>query len=296
MAIPDIHSFLDRILEHKRAEVARQQIKIPQAQLEARIAAAPIPRNFAAALRRPGRAALIAEVKKASPSKGVLVERFDPLALARAYAENGAAAISVLTDVRFFQGSLKHLEGIRAQGTGYRLQVTGAEDNPAEPYSLSPVTYPLLRKDFILDPYQVYEARAYGADALLLIVAALDDPALAALLALTHELGMQALVEVHDDDELDRALAAGAAIVGVNNRDLRTFVTTLATTERLAARLPAHNRPLLVSESGIATAADVARVHAWGADAVLVGEALMTAPDVAARVRELAGVTSDEPR
>ncbi|HEY3232641.1 MAG TPA: indole-3-glycerol phosphate synthase TrpC [Roseiflexaceae bacterium] len=289
MAIPDTHSFLDRILEHKRAEVARQQIKIPQAQLEARIAAAPIPRDFAAALRRPGRAALIAEVKKASPSKGVLIERFDPLALARTYAENGAAAISVLTDVRFFQGSLKHLEGIRAQ-------VTGAADNPAAPYSRSRVPCPLLRKDFILDPYHVYEARAYGADALLLIVAALDDPALAALLALTHELGMQALVEVHDDDELDRALAAGATIMGVNNRDLRTFVTTLATTERLAARLPAHNRPLLVSESGIATAADVARVHAWGADAVLVGEALMTAPDVAARVRELAGVTSDEPR
>jgi indole-3-glycerol phosphate synthase len=289
MAIPDTHSFLERILEHKRAEVARQQIKIPQAQLEARIAAAPIPRDFAAALRQPGRAALIAEVKKASPSKGVLAERFDPLALARAYAENGAAAISVLTDVRFFQGSLKHLEGIRAQGTG-------AADNPADPYSRSPVSCPLLRKDFILDPYQVYEARAYGADALLLIVAVLGDPALAALLALTNELGMQALVEVHDDDELDRALAAGAAIVGVNNRDLRTFVTTLATTERLAARLPAHNRPLLVSESGIATAADVARVRAWGADAVLVGEALMTAPDVAARVRELAGVTSDEPR
>jgi len=296
MAIPDTHSFLDRILEHKRAEVARQQIKIPRAQLEARIAAAPIPRDFAAALRRPGRAALIAEVKKASPSKGVLVARFDPLALARIYAENGAAAISVLTDVRFFQGSLKHLEGIRAQVTSYRLQATGAEDNPADPYSLSPATCPLLRKDFILDPYQVYEARAYGADALLLIVAALDDPALAALLALTHELGMQALVEVHDDDELDRALAAGATIVGMNNRDLRTFVTTLATTERLAARLPARNRPLLVSESGIATAADVARVRAWGADAVLVGEALMTAPDVAARVRELAGVTSDEPR
>src|SRR6266508_6838981 len=141
MAIPDTHSFLDRILEHKRAEVARQQIKIPQAQLEARIAAAPIPHDFAAALRLPGRAALIAEVKKASPSKGVLVERFDPLALARTYAENGAAAISVLTDVRFFQGSLKHLEGIRAQGTG-------AADNPADPYSRSPGPCPLLRKDF----------------------------------------------------------------------------------------------------------------------------------------------------
>jgi indole-3-glycerol phosphate synthase len=147
-----------------------------------------------------------------------------------------------------------------------------------------------LRKDFILDPYQVYEARAYGADALLLIVAALDDTALADLLALTRELGMQALVEVHDEIELDRALAAGATIVGVNNRDLRSFVTTLETTQRIAARLPASKRPLLVSESGIATAAAVARVHAWGADAVLVGEGLVTAPDVAARVRELAGI------
>ena len=140
-------------------------------------------------------------------------------------------------------------------------------------------------------PYQVYEARAYGADALLLIVAALDDAALAELLALTHELGMQALVEVHDEAELDRALALGATLVGVNNRDLHTFVTSLETTRRLAARLPANNRPLLISESGIATAADVALVREWGVDAVLVGEALVTAPDVAGRVRELAGAT-----
>jgi indole-3-glycerol phosphate synthase len=156
----------------------------------------------------------------------------------------------------------------------------------------SPIPHPatpLLRKDFIFDPYQVYEARAYGADALLLIVAALDDATLASLLALTHALGMQALVEVHDLAELDRALAAGATIVGVNNRDLRTFVTTLETTEQIAARLSSVNRPLLISESGISTAADVARVRASGADAVLVGEALVTAPDIGARVRELAG-------
>jgi indole-3-glycerol phosphate synthase len=296
MAAHDTTSFLTQILDHKRTEVARQVIKIPQEQLQAKIADAPPPRDFAAALVRPDRATLIAEVKKASPSKGVLIERFDPLALARTYAENGASAISVLTDVRFFQGSLKYLEGIRTQVTGYRLQVTGyrsqvtgAADNPADSYSRSPIPCPLLRKDFILDPYQVYEARAYGADALLLIVAALDDPALAALLALTHQLGMQALVEVHDEAELARALAVGATIIGVNNRDLRTFVTTLETTERIAARLPAHNRPLLVSESGITTAADVARVRRWGADAVLVGEALVSAPDVAARTRELAG-------
>jgi indole-3-glycerol phosphate synthase len=278
-------SFLDRILDHKRTEVARQQAKIPIPQLEARAAIAPPPRDFAAAQRQPGRTALIAEVKKASPSKGVLVENFDPLALARTYAENGAAAISVLTDVRFFQGSLKYLQGIRGQETGNSM-IDGFS-----PYPLSPVPCPLLRKDFILDPYQVYEARAYGADALLLIVAALEDAALADLLALTHELGMQALVEVHDEAELDRALALGATLVGVNNRDLHTFVTNLETTRRLAARLPAHNRPLLISESGIATAADVALVREWGVDAVLVGEALVTAADVASRVRELAGAT-----
>jgi indole-3-glycerol phosphate synthase len=151
----------------------------------------------------------------------------------------------------------------------------------------------LLRKDFIFDPYQIYEARAYGADALLLIVAALDDKELAELLALTDQLGMQALIEVHDEAELERALAAGATIIGVNNRDLRTFVTTLETTARIAACLSATERPVLVSESGIVTPTDVARVRDWGADAVLVGEALVTAPDIAARVRELSAV---EPR
>jgi indole-3-glycerol phosphate synthase len=280
MTVSDAGTFLTKILDHKRTEVARQALKVPLAQLEASIATAPPPRAFGAALRRPGRVALIAEVKKASPSKGVLVENFDPLALARTYAEHGAAAISVLTDVRFFQGSLKYLEGIRALGDrGWGLGV-------GEMSSI-----PVLRKDFILDPYQVYEARAYGADALLLIVAALDDLALAELLALTHALGMQALVEVHDEAELDRALALGARLVGVNNRNLHTFVTSLETTRRLAARLPAHNRPLLISESGIASAADVALVREWGVDAVLVGEALVTAPDVAGRVRELAGAT-----
>ena len=288
MTVSDASTFLTKILDHKRTEVARQALKVPIAQLRANIAAGPAPRAFDAALRRPGRVALIAEVKKASPSKGVLVENFDPLALARTYAENGAAAISVLTDVRFFQGSLKYLQGIRERlGTGdWGL---GSAARLPIPNTQSPI--PVLRKDFILDPYQVYEARAYGADALLLIVAALDDATLAELLALTHELGMQALMEVHDEAELDRALALGATLVGVNNRDLHTFVTSLETTRRLAARLPADNRPLLISESGIATAADVALVRGWGVDGVLVGEALVTAPDVAGRVRELAGAT-----
>jgi indole-3-glycerol phosphate synthase len=285
MTVSDAGTFLTKILDHKRTEVERQSLKVPLAQLEASIAAALPPRPFDAALRRPGRVALIAEVKKASPSKGVLVENFDPLTLARTYAENGAAAISVLTDVRFFQGSLKYLQGIRALGDG-RWEL-GVRDSAPSPISHLPT--PLLRKDFILDPYQVYEARAYGADALLLIVAALDDAALAELLALTNSLGMQALVEVHDEAELERALALGAKLVGVNNRDLHTFVTSLETTRRLAAQLPDTNRPLLISESGIATAADVALLRGWGVDAVLVGEALVTAPDVAGRVRELAG-------
>jgi len=287
MTVSDASTFLTKILDHKRTEVVRQALKVPLAQLQANIAAAPPPRAFDAALRQPGRVALIAEVKKASPSKGVLVENFDPLALARTYAENGAAAISVLTDVRFFQGSLQYLQGIRALGAaGWAIGEGAAPRIPQRP---API--PLLRKDFILDAYQVYEARAYGADALLLIVAALDDAALAELLALTQKLGMQALVEVHDEAELERALALGATLVGVNNRNLHTFATSLETTRRLAARLPTANRPLLISESGIATAADVARVREWGVDAVLVGEALVTATDVAARVRELAGAT-----
>jgi indole-3-glycerol phosphate synthase len=265
-------TILNRILTHKRVEVERQRIKIPDAQIRARAATAPPPRDFAATLRTHRPIALIAEVKKASPSKGVLIENFDPLALAHTYASNGASAISVLTDVRFFQGSLKYLEGIRAMF-----------DRGAAP------PLPLLRKDFIIDPYQVAEARAYGADALLLIVAALDDETLAALLALTHSFGMQALVEVHNEDELRRALDAGASIIGVNNRDLHSFTTTLETTRRLAALLPSLNRPLLVSESGIFTAEHVALVRSWGADAVLVGEALVTAPDIASKVRELGG-------
>lgn len=271
-SVPGSHmeTILNRILTHKRVEVERQRIKIPDAQIRARAEAAPPPRDFAAALRAHRPIALIAEVKKASPSKGVLIEHFDPLALAHTYASNGAAAISVLTDMRFFQGSLKHLEGIRAMvDRGKALPV------------------PLLRKDFIIDPYQVAEARAYGADALLLIVAALDDETLAELLALTGSFGMQALVEVHNEDELRRALDAGASIIGVNNRDLHSFTTTLETTRRLAALLPSSHRPLLVSESGIFTAEHVALVRSWGADAILVGEALVTAPDIASKVREL---------
>ncbi len=263
-------TILDKILSHKRSEVERQQIKIPLEKLQPALERAPAPRDFAAALRQGEHIALIAEVKKASPSRGVLLENFDHLALAQTYAEHGAAAVSVLTDSRFFQGSLKFLEGIRKL-PGWPL--------------------PLLRKDFIIDPYQVYEARVYGADALLLIVAALDDENLAALLSLTQELGMHALVEVHTAAELERALAADAQIIGINNRDLHNFVTSLETSEQLAKLLPGGpSRPVLVSESGIFRAADVARLRSCGADAILVGEALVTDPAIGNRVRELATV------
>lgn len=263
-------TILTRIMAHKRDEVDRQRTKIPLDALKAALERAPEPRDFAAALRHGEYVALIAEVKKASPSRGVLLENFDHLALARAYAAHGAAAVSVLTDTRFFQGSLKFLEGIRKL-PGWQL--------------------PLLRKDFIIDPYQVYEARVYGADALLLIVAALEDIQLATLLKLSYELGMHALVEVHNAAELARALAVGARIIGINNRDLHSFTTSLETSEQLAAQLPGGtDRPVLISESGIFHAADVARLRDCGADAVLVGEALVTDPDIGSRVRELASV------
>lgn len=264
---PNEPSVLTRILAHKAEEVARQKIKTPLAELERRAARAPEPRPFAAALRRPPSTALIAEVKKASPSRGVLIDPFDHLALARAYITAGAAAISVLTDVRFFQGSLKYLEGIR------RL----------------PDAPPLLRKDFLIDPYQIVEARAYGADAVLLIVAAIpEDERLHEMLQLTRDLGMEALVEVHTEAELQRALAIGAQIIGVNNRDLHSFTTDLSVTQRLASLLPAGGqRPTLVSESGIFTPEHVALVRGYGADAVLVGEALVTAPDPARLARTL---------
>jgi indole-3-glycerol phosphate synthase len=265
-------SVLARILDHKRVEVDRQQDEVSIEALKARCASAPPVRSFAAALRRPDTVALIAEVKKASPSKGVFLENFDHLAIARTYAESGAAALSVLTDIGFFQGNLTYLAAIRELPEIEQI--------------------PLLRKDFIVDPYQVYEARAYGADALLLIVAALDDATLRSLLQLTNELGMQALVEVHDEAETERALQAGATILGVNNRDLRSFVTSLDVTERVAKLLPSGaERPIFVSESGIFSAADVARVRASGVDAVLVGESLITAPDIGAKVREIAGVS-----
>lgn len=255
--------FLDTIVAEKRRDVATKKAEVPLKELERLISERAEPLNFAEALRGGEGVRLIAEVKRASPSKGLLLPNFDPVALAKVYADNGAAAISVLTEERYFQGSLEHLAAIR--------QAVGL---------------PLLRKDFIFDPYQIYESRAYGADALLLIVAILEDTEMKQLLQQSRQLGMQCLVEVHDEGELARALWVGAKVIGINNRDLRTFIVDLATTQRLVPLVPEGY--IIVSESGIKSREDIERLRSWGVQAALVGEALVTAPDIAAKVRELA--------
>lgn len=218
--------------------------------------------DFAAALSRPGRINIIAEAKKASPSKGIIRPDFDPVAIARSYAENGAGAISVLTEEHFFQGHLNYLNAIR-----------------------SSVAIPLLRKDFIIDPYQIYEARVAGADAILLIAAVLDVPKLIALLHVTEELGMHALVEVHTAEELSKALAIQPSIIGINNRNLTTFTTDIETTVHLRALIP--EGIISVSESGITTPDDIRRLRACGIDAFLIGESLMREPDPGLKLRQL---------
>lgn len=255
-------SILDRIVETKRAEVA--EIAPRRADFRARAADAPPPRGFAAALRRDGEVRLLAEVKRRSPSAGEIRPGADPAEVARAYADGGAAALSVLTDRDYFGGSLDALRAVRAA-----------------------VPLPVLRKDFVVDPLQLWEARAAGADAVLLILRILSDAQLAELGGLAAELGMDALVEAHDAAELDRALAAGFALVGINNRDLATFTTDLDLSVRLAPRVPAG--VTYVAESGIRTADDVDRLGAAGVDAILVGESLMRQPDVRAAAAALAG-------
>jgi indole-3-glycerol phosphate synthase len=255
---------LEQIVAHKWEELRARTTARPLAELERACLAAGPTRDFEAAVRPPaGGVRLIAEVKRASPSRGVLAPAFDHEALARTYAANGAAAISVLTDERFFQGDLAHLAAVR--------ELVGV---------------PLLRKDFTLDEYHVLEARAAGADAVLLIVSILAPARLRDLMNAAKALGLAALVEVHDRAELEVALGSGATIIGINNRDLRTFHTAIETTIALLPAIPAG--PVVVSESGFACAADVRRVVEAGAQAVLVGEALVRAPDVGAKVRELA--------
>ncbi|MDX1566726.1 MAG: indole-3-glycerol phosphate synthase TrpC [Longimicrobiales bacterium] len=263
-------SILDEIVASKRSEVAR--LREWKGAVEARLASAPEPRDFAGALRRDGKegggdggeVAVIAEVKRRSPGAGDIRPGLNPAGLALMYQEGGASAVSVLTDEEYFGGSLDDLRAVRER-----------------------VDLPVLRKDFVIDPVQVTEARGGGADCVLLIVRILDDDLLAGLLEKAGELGMAALVEVHDETELQRALDAGAEVVGVNNRDLSTFETRLEVTLEMVHRIPPD--VVLVSESGIRTGDDVARLGEAGVDAVLVGESLLRQPDPGAAVRELAG-------
>ncbi len=266
---PDI---LRKILAHKLAEVAEQAERLPVSELRRRLEFAPPVRPFARAIRariQAGRPAIIAEVKKASPSRGLLRADFDPAAIAASYERGGATCLSVLTDREFFQGGEEYLRE-----------------------ALEACSLPILRKDFMIDAYQVYEARAMGADCILLIVAALDDARLHELALLATELGMDILVEVHDAGELDRALVLDTPLVGINNRDLRTFNTRLETTLDLLEQVPAGR--VVVTESGIHEPADVARMRAAGVQTFLVGEAFMRAEDPGARLADLFSQGSDK--
>ena len=259
-------TILDDIIAYKRDEVALAKSNTPIGALEALALQTPPPRGFEIALRRKSSDgfALIAEIKKASPSKGLIRADFDPPSLARAYAAGGAACLSVLTDRPSFQGSPDHLRQAREA-----------------------VALPVIRKDFMVDPYQAVEARALGADCILLIMANLSDPQALELSAAARQYGLDILIETHDEAEIERALRLGPGMIGINNRNLKTFLTDLATTERLAAQVP-HDR-LLVSESGINSSADLSRLKAAGAGAFLVGERLMRQADVAAATRDLLG-------
>jgi len=256
---------LKTILARKAEEIRERSARVSLRDLSARVDDAPPVRGFVAAIEAKiaaGQAGVIAEVKKASPSKGVMRPDFRPAEIARSYEAGGAACLSVLTDVDFFQGADAYLQEAR-----------------------SACSLPVLRKDFTIDPYQVYEARVLGADCILLIVAALGDAALVELSELAAELGMDVLVEVHDGEELERALATPARLIGINNRNLRTFATTLDTTLELRSRVPAQR--LLVTESGIVTREDVARMRGADVHAFLVGETFMRAEDPGAELRRL---------
>jgi len=260
-----VSDILQRIVAHKRAEVAARAERSPLQILQRRAETVSAPRGFVAALRASiaeGHPAVIAEIKRASPSKGVLRPNFHPADIARSYRRGGATCLSVLTDIDFFQGADEHLQEARE-----------ACDLPA------------LRKDFTIDPYQVYEARALGADAILLIVAVLEDVPLRELAVLARQLGMDVLVEVHSPEELERALLIDTPLIGINNRNLHTFETRLGTTLQLLPMIPKTH--VVVTESGILLAEDVALMRANGVHAFLVGEAFMRAPDPGARLAEL---------
>jgi len=269
-------TILDRIVERRRADVLAASSSVSARDLQRRAATAPPVISFTRRLREAGPVALIAEIKRASPSKGDIAPDMDAVAQALRYANAGAAGISVLTEPAWFKGTLDDLAAVRSA-----VEAMGAT-RPA-----------VLRKDFIIDEYQVLEARAYGADALLLIVACLDDEALARLYRFTQEMGMEALVEVDTLEGMQRAAAIDASFIGINNRDLRSFTVDLGTTDSLAGLAPPG--ALLAALSGISRREDVERFAAAGASAVLVGEALMVAGDPAARVRELLGTGAGQP-
>ena len=259
-------TFLDRILPETRKDLEDRKQRVPFSGLEAWLEKAPKVQDFKAALTGP-EVKLISEIKKASPSKGQFVEKLDVAALARLYAKNGAAAISVLTDAPFFQGSLEDMSVARTVAAMWEL--------------------PVLRKDFIVDPYQILESRVWGADAILLIVAVLEQKELIEYINLARQLGMEPLVETHTEEEIRVALSSGANVIGINNRDLSTFNTDLETTMVLANKIPKEK--IIVSESGISTAQHVKKLKGVGVNAVLVGEALITATDSSEKVRELTG-------
>ncbi|AWM39704.1 Indole-3-glycerol phosphate synthase [Gemmata obscuriglobus] len=260
-------TILDRIVETKRREVETARAAVPEGELARRADDAAPTRDFKSAIRRLGMITLIAEVKKASPSAGVIRADFDPVRIATTYEEHGAAAISVLTDVEYFQGSLEYLTAVKAA-----------------------VKCPVLRKDFIIDRYQLLEARCAGADAVLLIAECLPGNQLAQLQKEAVALGLHTLVELHDADQVSRVIDSGAAIIGINNRDLRTFETRLEHTLDLLTQIPVDR--VVVSESGIKTHADLVRLGAAGARAVLVGESLMRASDIGAALDALRGGTA----
>ena len=255
---------LEQIVADKLLEIEVGKRDLPLDELRKVALEQSPPLDLASALGG-GSIGLIAEVKKASPSRGIIRSDFNPVEIAQIYASNGASAISVLTDSKYFQGSLNHLKDIKDTLGDKRL--------------------PLLRKDFILDPYQVYESRAYGADGLLLIVTILVPEKMATLLELTHQLGMSCLVEVHNEAELEIALRSQARIIGINNRDLNTFTVDLTTTQRLRPLIPQDR--IVVSESGIKDRSDMEKLSRWGVDAVLIGESLMSAPNIATKMKEL---------
>jgi len=254
---------LDRIVSQNLEALEYKKRRLSMAELQRLASEQPPALDLASALRGDG-IQLIAEVKKASPSRGIIRPDFDPVEIAKIYAGNGAAAVSVLTEARYFQGSLDHLKNIR---------------------KALPDAIPLLRKDFIVDPYQIYESRTYGADSLLLIVAILEPERLQELLGISHELNMSCLVEVHNEAEVEIALKSQAKIIGINNRDLNTFEVDIAVTKRLRPLIPPDR--IVVSESGIKERTDIEKLRQLGIDAVLIGESLMSASDIAARMREL---------